>query len=127
MDAGCRPVKLIAKAFLNLQSRFICQNRPSLSWSSTGEPLALSVNETGYGIEHEIYTVRPDGSDMVKLTDNAWDDAYQTWSPDGMQIAFSSKQYGNYDVFVMHADGSGLRRLITSPLEETTPSWQPPG
>ena len=45
-----------------------------------------------------------------------------TWSPDGTRIAFSM----NSDIYVVHADGSGLRRLTTYAFAES-PAWSPDG
>ena len=39
----------------------------------------------------EIYTINPDGSDEVRLTNNAEVDSYPTWSPDGRIIAFKAR------------------------------------
>ena len=50
------------------------------------------------------------------------------WSPDGHRIAFSSfKAPGNDDLFVIGADGAGLRRLTAGPAYDLTPDWSPDG
>ncbi|NOH11947.1 MAG: hypothetical protein HND51_09905 [Chloroflexi bacterium] len=97
----------------------------TFAWSSDGEYLLLSAKEEKSTLEHEIYVIHPDGSGVVKLTENDWDDIYPVWSPDSTQIAFSSKQFGNYDIFVMNVNGSNVQQLTTSVLDETAPSWQP--
>ena len=33
------------------------------------------------------------------------------WSPDGNKIVFSSNRDGDYEIFVMHADGSNVVSL----------------
>jgi Tol biopolymer transport system component len=44
------------------------------------------------------------------------------------QIVFSSDRAGgNLELFVMNADGSGVRRLTTTPASETVPVWSPDG
>jgi Tol biopolymer transport system component len=50
------------------------------------------------------------------------------WSPDGTRIAFVGPGPGRMgDIYVIHADGSALRRLTTTRLEEGMPSWSPDG
>ncbi len=51
-------------------------------------------------------------------------------SPDGTRIAFSSSRAGrdgNFDLFVMDADGGGIRRLTTEPGTDGEPAWTPDG
>jgi TolB protein len=45
----------------------------------------------------------------------------------GRQIAFMSKRDGNWEVYVVNADGSGLKRLTNKPANEGLPAWSPDG
>lgn len=52
------------------------------------------------------------------------------WSPDGTQIAFvatfaDDTSGANEDIFVLHADGSGLTQLTHNPLPDVHPVWSP--
>ena len=49
------------------------------------------------------------------------------WSPDGQKIAFGDKAGGNSEVFLMNADGGGLRNLTNDPLPDSTPVFSPDG
>jgi len=42
-------------------------------------------------------------------------------------ICFVSNRFGNWDLFLINEDGTDLRRLTTSELNETTPIWSPDG
>jgi Tol biopolymer transport system component len=88
----------------------------------------------------EIYTMNPDGSDPVRLTDNYVEEFMPVWSPDGTKIAFMSYRdsysygqcCGNPDkgaeLYVMDADGSNQKRLTyTMPEGEMSPAWSPEG
>jgi len=57
-------------------------------------------------------------------------DAHNTmpvWSPDGTKIAFASDRYGNFDVFVMPAEGGEAKRLTFHSADETPTSFTPDG
>ena len=43
------------------------------------------------------------------------------------QIAFSSERDGNYEIYVMDADGRNQRRLTNNRLHDRYPSWSPDG
>src|SRR6187431_248232 len=49
------------------------------------------------------------------------------WSPDGRKLAFVSRRDGNAEVYVMNADGSGLRNVTGTPSDDLDPAWSPDG
>lgn len=75
--------------------------------------------------DNEIYLLTSKG--LKKLTDNSWDDEYPKWSPDGKRIAFTANPKGNYDLFIMQADGSNIAQVTTSPKDEFEHAWFPDG
>src|SRR6266705_3996473 len=77
--------------------------------------------------DFQIYAINPDGTGMTQVT-NAAQAFNPTGSPDGRQIAFNSNRDGKFDVFVMHADGTGVPTKLTSNAGDNTPaSWSPTG
>jgi dipeptidyl aminopeptidase/acylaminoacyl peptidase len=55
-----------------------------------------------------------------------------TWSPGGTMIAFSrdmtaSVESSVEDIYVMQADGTGVRRLTSTSTDDYAPSWSPDG
>ena len=62
---------------------------------------------------YDIYTARPDGSDLKQLTATPGYDAEATISTDGKKIVFTSMRDGDLDVYTMDADGGHVRRLTT--------------
>ncbi len=94
-------------------------------WSPDGRRLVFYSYASSSSAE--IFTINVDGSDLQKLTDNAWFDGYPEYSPDGTKIVFTSDRFGNNDIFVMNADGSNVRRLTTHPASDYEPTWSPDG
>jgi Tol biopolymer transport system component len=76
----------------------------------------------------EIYTMKPDGKDLVRLTNSPGSDVGPIWSPDGKSIVFASERdAGDSEIYVMNADGSGVRRLTRQPGDDAHPHWSPDG
>jgi TolB protein len=66
------------------------------------------------------------GGNPRRLTFGASDD-WPTWSPDGQRIAFQSDRSGNWDIWCIKLDGSGLTRLTDDPGADRYPDWSPDG
>jgi Tol biopolymer transport system component len=49
------------------------------------------------------------------------------YSPDGLKIAFISTHDGDPEIFVMNANGTGLRKLTDNTNVDAAPSWSPDG
>ena len=77
----------------------------------------------------EIYTMNPDGSEQVRLTQHRGNDLQAVWSPTGEKILFVSDRGGVRDLYVMNPDGSNVRRVFKFKVENwrTDPTWSPDG
>jgi len=64
---------------------------------------------------YDLFTARPDGSDLRRLTSTDGYDAEATISTDGSRIVFTSVRTGDLELFSMKGDGSDVRQLTTSP------------
>jgi len=42
-------------------------------------------------------------------------------------LAFTSNQNGNFDIYIMYADGSEMTNLTNDPAMDTSPFWSPDG
>jgi hypothetical protein len=71
---------------------------------------------------NEIYTCNADGSNVIRLTNDAVVDADPAWSPDGTRIAFIR----NGNLCIMNADGSNVVQKTTT-NDTKNPSWSPDG
>ena len=110
------------------------------AWSPDGRRIAFVSWRDG---NSEIYVMNADGSGKRNLTRDRASDDFPTWSPDGRRIAFvRGRLHGNprpgrdvrrwysYHLYVMNADGSGLRRLTrnqTGTSRHHQLVWSPDG
>ena len=93
--------------------------------SPDGSRVLFESDRTG---NWEIYTMRPDGTDLVRLTTNTAPDVTPIWSPDGKRIVFASERdAGDSEIYVMNADGSDQRRLTRQPGDDSHPHWSSDG
>lgn len=65
--------------------------------------------------EYEIYTAKPDGTDIKKLTDSKGYDAEATISPDGKKVIFTSERDGDLELYSMNTNGKNIKRLTNEP------------
>jgi len=64
---------------------------------------------------------------VIKLTHDDFDNLNAVWSPDGQKIAFVSDRSGNWDIWIMKADGTDLKPLTHQTSEDRFPAWSPDG
>lgn len=77
--------------------------------------------------DYDIYTAKPDGSDIRTLTSAPGYDAEATISGDGTSIVFTSVRDGDLDIYAMDADGGNIRRLTDEPGYDGGPFYSPDG
>ena len=84
-------------------------------WSRDGTRILFNdVAEPADGKDANIYTVRPDGTGLTKLTHYTGGTAQafvDDWSPDGTKIVFHFQDAGVDDLYIVDADGSNPRPL----------------
>jgi hypothetical protein len=94
-------------------------------FSPDGKKLAVTYRQHDHW---EIYTMNPDGSERARLTETPynitaeqllkgepvrpWNNVAPTWSPDGSQMVFLTDRTGNWEFWIMNADGSTQRPLF---------------
>jgi TolB protein len=99
-------------------------------WSPDGKLILFHSHEGGDGEQGQLYVIRPDGSDMRRLTHFKPGTfvGSASFSPDGNWITFAkSGRGGASDVFVMRANGSGIRPVTRTLLWDSAPDWGPAG
>lgn len=126
---------------LNLDDNSIAsltvQNDNFPSWSPKGDRICFSRNVGGE--QFDIFTIRPDGTDLRQLSETPGDELRCTWSADQKQIVFTSSRFGFRDeaplyddspqpyleLFIMRDDGKDPQPLSNDKWEDNTPAWVP--
>lgn len=104
---------------------FFLPDGKRLIWTSTRDHLDWPRGDWSdvkqYPTGAEIYSSALDGSDVKRLTDNAYYDAEVGVSPDGRWVVFGRQIDGKMDLWRMRPDGSEQRQVTF------TPDWQEGG
>jgi TolB protein len=94
------------------------------TWSRDGSRLAFS-SEVADRID--IWTVRPDGTDLRRVTAAQAEEAntHPTWAADGSAIAYSAwGPFGNdHEIAVIPATGGPPRQLTSNVTDDLEPDW----
>jgi TolB protein len=80
--------------------------------------------------DFDLFTMKPDGSDVRLLSSLRGEELGPEWSPTGEWIAFwggPGGPNGCSAVYVIRPDGSDLTRLTPMGLEAAEPDWSPDG
>jgi dipeptidyl aminopeptidase/acylaminoacyl peptidase len=104
-------------------------NDHSPVFSPDGGQIAVSYWQNDHW---EIHVLNADGTGRVRLTEtsvqvrleqmvngetpSSYNNAAPTWSPDGSQIAFLTDRTGQWEIWVMDADGGNQGPLVTADM-----------
>ncbi len=72
---------------------------------------------------YQLYTAKPDGSDLKLLTHAAGYNAEATITRDGKHIVFTSTRNGDLDIYTMDADGGNVKQLTHELGYDGGPFW----
>ena len=70
-----------------------------------------------------IWIINVDGSGLTQLIKGI----HPKWSPDGTTIVFASNITGDYNIYSIRPDGSGLQQLTSRTDTDIEPTWSPDG
>src|SRR5262245_35677477 len=116
-------IHLIALASILLATPMIV---PTVTYSAATAPAQgriVFVASLGANGASDIFTSDLAGETIVNLTNDDAPDSSPSWAPDGTQIVFASRRANNWDLYMIGANGTGLRRLTDDPAYDGDPSW----
>ena len=99
------------------------------SWSPDGKSFLVHSNRGG---DYDIYRYDIPDTDPVQwmlleakpVSNDSAVEERATWSPDGKQVAFSSNRDGDFEIYVMNADGGPQRQLTHNTVDDIMEDWQ---
>jgi len=113
---------------LQLSTGATDETEPRISRDGTGVTFTRITLEKPGQTKSDVYFVMADGSGLKKLTDNSAHNYSPDISPDGSRICYISTELGSQQLFIVNADGSGLRRAPGgSHMNCSDPTFSPDG
>lgn len=85
-------------------------------WSRDGGRIAFISDRSGNA---DVYTIAPNGSGLVMITQNAVNELSVQWGPDG-SLVFPSGPENQTSLFIAETDG---QQQLTSGAPATSPDW----
>ncbi len=96
-----------------------------------GTNIAVALSPDGetlaFDLVGRIWVMPAAGGVAEPLTDPLGDARQPAWSPDDSRIAFQAYWDGNYHVWSVAGDGTGLRQHTHGPFDHREPHWSPDG
>ncbi|KAK6939915.1 WD40-like beta propeller [Dillenia turbinata] len=96
------------------------ENNAFPSPSPDGKWVVFRSGRSGHKNLYVMDAVQGEKGGLYQLTEGPWTDTMCNWSPDGEWIAFASDREnpgsGSYEMFLIHPNGTGLRKLFQSGL-----------
>jgi TolB protein len=97
-------------------------------WSPDGTQLAFArFSPGGAWGDGDLFLLNLESGEERQLTTHPDCDMRPAWFADGSRLLFSSNREGNHQIYEIAVDGSGLRRLTDTALEELFPRPSPDG
>ncbi|PKI66858.1 uncharacterized protein LOC116187946 [Punica granatum] len=101
--------------------------------SPDGKWIVFRSGRSGHKNLYIMDAVEGEMGRLQRLTKGPWTDTMCAWSPDGEWIAFASDRSkpgsGSFELYLIHPNGTGLRKLVQSGLAGRTnhPYFSPDG
>jgi TolB protein len=103
--------------------------------SPGGNMIAITSNDWKGS---QIFVMNADGSNLKQITFMVSSEYFDSgfprdgnsnpvWSPTGDKLVYVSYENGSPDIFTIHSNGTGNKRLTDTPLRDENPNWTKDG
>lgn len=90
----------------------------------TSTPSLSPDGKTAYfSYDGDIWKVNSTGGNADRITALEGEEINPRISPDGKWLAFSSNQYGNYDIYLLPVDGGQIKQLTFHQAKDEMENW----
>ena len=90
-----------------------------LDWSPDGAWIAMSSDRPSTDLayhgqkdfpfgQYDIFTIRPDGSELRQVVQGEAGDEHPSWGPDSQRLAFVSNRTGVANIYITHVDSASV-------------------
>jgi len=86
--------------------------------------MLLAMRDGNYS---HLFAFHPLYLPLSRLTSQPGDDISPSISPDGTRLAYSSRQNGNWDLYILDLGSGKEEQLTHTPEYESSPTWSPDG
>ena len=117
---------LLAGAFL---STAIVTSVALPAAAACGDPAPsgrIAYTRSAACVDH-IWSMNPDGTVQLNLTDGDGTESEPSWSTDGSKIAYTAWDGTNSQLWTMDFDGANRVQITDDPWRHSSPSWSPDG
>ncbi|MGN7866401.1 S41 family peptidase [Chryseobacterium sp. 22458] len=113
------------KTFISLFSAFALMqiSAQEKSYFLSTPSLSPDGKVAYFAYDGDIWKVDSNDGNASRITALDGEEINPRLSPDGKWLAFSSNQYGNYDVYVMPADGGTIKQLTFHTGKDEMENW----
>jgi tetratricopeptide (TPR) repeat protein len=97
------------------------------AWTDDGRIVYAGCDYEAQPVQCGLFLIpaAPGPQTPEPLTNDPSDTAPAAYGTGPTRIAFMSNRDGNWEIYLVNADGSGLKRLTNSPANDGLPTWSP--
>jgi dipeptidyl aminopeptidase/acylaminoacyl peptidase len=98
-----------------------------LAWSPGGDLIVVEQETSGSDSSLTLISLKTGEKTLLSLAGSPINAKNPDWSPDGLQLAFSSDFAGFYDIGIYNVRRQEINWITTGQTEKTKPCWSPDG
>jgi TolB protein len=126
-EDAAQDVAFEAKAALDLEQHTFPDEGADFDPDVDPAGKLLVFASTRHSRHSHLYTKPIGGAVITQITDEDADDVQPAICPSGKRIAYASNRAGQWDIWLIDANGKNPTQVTSSPMPEMRPSWSPDG